>query len=271
MENFLDFAKRWNLPQKSTPEQNFSAFKIRVFNLFKNIDNRLSDIQISFFCQILGIKEEWHRPYGELDAISTNVIDALENENNPIKLFFILQTIFSLLDFRHPHNDALYQNFKAILNLSDVNLAVTEKDGKVIFYPQGEKRLDFELVEAVLSFLNLESHNHFLNALQFYERKSGADSIKSAESLRRSLEEYLRFKLKNQKGLDANITELLTQLKKDGRDPVVRNVIFQVFSYLDKYFNENSKHNDGDIDEAENEFLIYQTGVLMRYIYKSIP
>lgn len=60
------------------------------------------------------------------------------------------------------------------------------------------------------------------------------------------------------------------KLKSDGRDPQVRNVIFQVFSYLDQYFNENSKHKDGDIDSAENEYLIYQIGLLMRYLDKAI-
>jgi len=47
-------------------------------------------------------------------------------------------------------------------------------------------------------------------------------------------------------------------------------VIFQIFSYLDQYFNENSKHQDGDIDEIENEFLVYQTGLLMRCLNRVI-
>ena len=49
-----------------------------------------------------------------------------------------------------------------------------------------------------------------------------------------------------------------------------RNIIFGTFNYLDKYFNENSKHGDGNINEPENEFLIYQVGLFMRYIDKVI-
>lgn len=46
----------------------------------------------------------------------------------------------------------------------------------------------------------------------------------------------------------------------------MRNIIFQNFNFIDKYFNENSKHNDGDLQNFDNEFVIYQTGLLMRYI-----
>jgi hypothetical protein len=122
------------------------------------------------------------------------------------------------------------------------------------------------LVDKTFSFLNETSSRHFIDALKSYQKLTPADSIKSAESLRRSLEEFLRFKLGNQQGLAANIQELTKRLKTDKKDPVVRNVIFQTFSNLNQYFNENSKHKDGDIDDVENEFLIYQIGLLMRYI-----
>jgi len=51
---------------------------------------------------------------------------------------------------------------------------------------------------------------------------------------------------------------------------VIRNIIFQIFKLLDRYFNENSKHQDGAINEAENEYLIYQTGLLLRYVDKVV-
>lgn len=119
------------------------------------------------------------------------------------------------------------------------------------------------MVNLPLSFLNKESTDHFVQALQFYQTKK---HVKSAESLRRSLEEFLRNKLQNFKGLSANIKELQTKLKVDGRDAQVKNIIGSIFKYLDQYFNKNSKHNDGDIDDSENEFLIYQVGLLMRYL-----
>jgi len=144
-----------------------------------------------------------------------------------------------------------------------MNMVITTHDGEVILYPKGEKELDNELVNFPLSFLDKDSGAHFVQALKFFQSKN---FIKSAESLRRSLEEFLKKKLNNTKGLDANITELQKKLKSDGRDAQVRNIIGSIFNYLDQYFNDNSKHNDGDINNTENEFLIYQTGLLMRYI-----
>ncbi|MBC6415943.1 MAG: hypothetical protein GDA46_06090 [Bdellovibrionales bacterium] len=118
------------------------------------------------------------------------------------------------------------------------------------------------MVNKALSFLNKNSNKHFEEALKFYENKT---TIKSAESLRRSLEEFLRHKLKNQKELQENIETLQKKIKNNS-NVEVRNIIIQIFKYLDKYFNEQSKHNDDNIKDSENEFLIYQTGLLMRYI-----
>ena len=117
---------------------------------------------------------------------------------------------------------------------------------------------------------SIKKVGHILqNALKLY--LEGPDKfIKSAESLRRSLEEFLRYKLKNNAGLKANITNLQNKLKQDKRDSIIRNIIGTVFTKLDEYFNENSKHNDGDIDETEIEYLIYQTGVLMRYVNNNV-
>lgn len=107
-----------------------------------------------------------------------------------------------------------------------------------------------------------------VEAIKFYNKRTTQDSIKSAEHLRRCLEEFLRFNFGNTRGLDKNIDEVGKQLKNTKKAAELRNLITQSFKHLDLYFNENSKHKDGDIAEAENEFLLYQAGLLMRYLYK---
>lgn len=158
-----------------------------------------------------------------------------------------------------------YEKTKEATDLSNINLTITTNRGEIILYPRGEKQLDEELVNAVLTFLDERSNAHFKQALNFFQAKN---AVKSAESLRRAIEEFLHQKLGNTKGLDTNIKEIQKKLKTEGTDPQVRNIIFQTLVYLDQYFNENSKHQDGSIDELENEFLIYQTGVLLRYIHQ---
>lgn len=265
------FNKRWNITSSDSYEAAFKKFKTRILNIFKDIDRHVTNESITAFCQYYGIEEVWHsNPYGD-HSWSTNIIDRLVREDDEKEFYRLIELIFSLditsavgYDHRYTYSkNILLRDVMNAIELSDVNVAITVSNEEVILYPRGEKELDDELVNRTLSFLNNQSNEHFEHALKFYQAQN---PIKSAESLRRSLEEFLRFKLKNTKGLDANITELQKKLKSNKRDPQVRNVIFQIFTYLDQYFNENSKHKDGDIDPEENEFLIYQTGLLMRYL-----
>lgn len=269
------FNQRWNIKEKESYEESFNKFKTRILNIFEDIDHKVADESISLFCQIFGIKEEWE--YGTMDnRYSENIINYLEQEENEIEFYKILEFIFALdihssMGYRHEiiySKETIYRDVCRAIEFSNINLTTTQtKNGEIIFYPKGEKFLDNVIVNNTLSFLNKESSEHFEQSLKYYQSKK---SVKSAESLRRANEEFLRHKLKNNKGLQVNIIELQKKLKDDNRDSQVKNIIFQTFSYLDQYFNENSKHNDGDIDNAENEFLIYQTALLMRYINQVI-
>lgn len=275
-EKIKRFNKRWEIIDDSSYEEEFKKFRTRIFNIMRDIDDHITKEGISIFCQILGIKETW-RASGIDSSYSTNIIDALYQEKDEKRFYRLLEIIFSLpIQTLSGYNRELYSKnflYKEIANaieLSNINLSITVKDGEVILYPRGEETLDEKLVEEVLSFLNKTSQSHFVKALRFYQKGTNKDFIESAESLRRALEEFLRFKLKNNKGFDNNISELQKVLKSCKCDPNLRNIVFQTFSYLDQYFNENSKHQNGDINEAENEFLIYQTGLLMRYIHKTL-
>jgi virulence-associated protein VagC len=267
------FNKRWSITSVDSYEDSFRKFKVRILNVFKGIDDNVTDESITAFCQYYGIKEVLH-PL-RLEARSTNIIDRLNQEEDEKEFYRLIELIFSLdisstmgYDRRYKYSkEILLRSVVGAIELSDVNVSILTKDEEVILYPKGEQILDKFLIDEPFSFLNNESSEHFIQALQFYQSKK---FIKSAESLRRSLEEFLRFKLSNSKGLNANILELQTRLKSLKKDAQVRSMVFSTFSCLDQYFNENSKHNDGNINEVENEFLIYQTGLLMRYLNGSI-
>ena len=270
-----EFNKRWSITSSDSHEVSFNKFKTRVLNIFEDIDDHVTKESVAKFCQVFGVREVWNTGYSD-HSWSTNIHDKLNNENDEKELFRSIEVIFSL-HIRESSNysreitysrDILFRKMAAAIELSNINVAITATtQGEVILYPKGIKLLDNVLVDTPLIFLNKASAEHFIQALQFYQDK---EPVKSAESLRRTLEEFLRYKLGTTKGLNANIAELQKKLKIDGRDSQVRNIITSAFNYLDKYFNENSKHNDGDIDELENEFLIYQVGLLCRYTDKSI-
>lgn len=270
-EKIDDFNKRWKLIPNTSYDEEFQKFKTRIINIIANIDSEVVDEGIVMFCNLVSKSVEWLS--NSQSRWSLNIIKTFKEEKNEVEFYRLIEIIF-LLKYSHTNSiihkfdsfrDNYYNLIKEAIDYSNVNVSIIKKGEDVILFPRGEKLLDERLVDEVITFLNSESSKHFIEALKFYQK---TNHIKSAESLRRALEEYLRFKLNNAKGLDANISELQTKLKTDGRDPMIRNIIFQTFNYLDKYFNENSKHNDGEIDEAENEYLIYQVGLLLRFIHK---
>jgi len=267
------FNKRWEIISAESYAESFQKFKVRILNILRDIDQHVTKESIADFCQYCGIEE--NRSTFGLGSQGTNIIRQLRTEEDEVKFYKLIELIFSLdinpvvADYGGwvHYKDILFKKVSEAIELSNVNLAIMVSNNEIILYPKGEKILDEELVNSPLSFLNKVSSEHFVQALKFCQSKN---HIKSAESLRRSLEEFLRYKLKTTKGLDTNITELQKILKSDGRAAQARNIMGLTFKYLDQYFNENSKHNDGDINDSENEFLIYQTGLLMRYTNKNI-
>ncbi len=273
-EHRKDFSRRWNIPlQLDSPEEAFRQFKQRILNAFRHIENQLTNDSITEFCQYYAIDEKW----SNIDStrLSKNILSQVEKENDLIKLCQLIETVLDL-DFNHERNydnphyveviscrPKIVEAVKQAVEMSDVNVVFRESKGRIVLYPEGEKKLDDELVNKTLLFLDPESNKHFENALKFYQSKKHKES---AERLRQSVEEFLRHKLKNTKDLPKNI-KALQQTLKNNSQPEIRNIIFQVFNGLDKYFNEHSKHGD-NVNEAENEFLVYQTGLLLRYINK---
>lgn len=275
-EKMKKFDQRWNVEGDATPEENFSKFKIRVLNILDDIDNHVMDEDISLFCRFCGIPEKWDYSYLGDQKWSKNIINKLNFEDVQVEFFKLLEIIFSLEIKNSRYYDGssayskekIYEDLCEAISFSNINLTTTKVDnGEIIFYPKGEEKLDEDLVNNVLSFLDEKSNNHFVEALKLYSDKKW---VKSAESLRRSLEEFLRVKLKNNAGLKANTLEISKRLKDTENPLQARNIIVNVFNYIDSFFNEESKHKDGNLEENEAEFLIYQISLLMRYINKQI-
>ena len=254
------FCKRWSITTEEEYSENFRKFKIRVENIFRKIDFEVRDDGIDKFCNIIGIPIVWKR--GTHENYSQNIIDQIRQSYDEKSLYFVIQVIFWLPIY----NKSKYlQELTDAIDLSGVNLAFADDGEDVIFYPKGDAKLDEKLVNEVFNLLPQGSQIHLTDALKFYSNKK---FTKCAGSLRRSVEELIKNVLNNDKGLKSNIDELQRQLKNDRADPNFRNILYQSLNYLDTYFNDNEKHRDGDIDEVECEALIYQSGLLMRYIYR---
>lgn len=273
-EQMEKFHKRWNIQKETDYQDEFEKFKTRILNIFSDVDSHVPDESIEVFCNYYGMPKQFR--YSEYGSGKTgkHIIGKLNAEDNEQRFYELLEVIFSLkihhlMGYSHEtmySKEILLKKTKEALHFSVVNLSIgQDKGGNIIFYPRGEEMLDEKLVNKILNSLDEKSNSHFVDALKFYQEKNW---IKSAESIRRMLEEFLRHKLNNKKGFADNKLEVGKLLKGKNTDAQIRNIIAQIFGYLDQYFNDNSKHNDGDLEEEESEFLIYQSGLLVNYLNK---
>ncbi len=270
---------RWKIDDGYSEEKEFQKFKTRIMNSFSDIDNHVTNKSIADFCNVLGIKEVWH----DADFIghkwSANITNSLIEENDSKKFYRLLEIIFALdirgtvgHDGRYTYNkEILYDKVEEAISFSKVNVRITKTENDIILYPSGEKILDKELVNKTLTFLDDKPESHFIDALKSFGQNSPRSRIKSIDSLRRCLEEFFRLLLNNNKGLTVNIKEISNILKMKKANNDIRNHIVNTITYLDNpIFNNNSKHRDGDISESENELMIYQVALVMRYLDRAI-
>ena len=89
-----------------------------------------------------------------------------------------------------------------------------------------------------MSFLNENAQSHFIDALKFSLENTSKSRIKSDNSLRRTLEEFLRFKLNTTSGLEGSIKTLGKSLKEtNSNDDPVKKHIIETLRGIDLLFN----------------------------------
>lgn len=149
--------------------------------------------------------------------------------------------------------------------LDDLNIPYEmreDADGKFIF-PKGAKELDDALVSEPLEWLKdyPGAHKTFVIALKQYSEGIYIRDV--ADNLRKALETFLQEFLGNTRNLESNKNEICKYLGEQNVDAGISG-LYQ--SLINSYKNLNdriAKHNDA-VDKKLLEFLLYQTGILIR-------
>lgn len=234
-----------------------------ISNFLENIDFALEEAEVKKYCGWFGFKTEFVRGYG--GSYGKNVENCIIDEFDWQKYLFKIEQLFYLNFNDTRFKNSLFMQLKSVFSNSILQIEFIFSKNHFVVYPSGASFLDEVLVEKTLNFLPDKTHQHFVDALKFYQQNI---YIKSCESIRRSLEEYLRHLLDNSQGLKENISTIGRKLKEDHSPSEVRNQISQFLILMDKFFNENSKHHDGPIDDAECEFAIFCAATIMRYLFQ---
>lgn len=249
-------------------------FYIKLFNVLDGLDDG-GTIPVSFkdyydFCNDTGIEMNLNiiDENGEF-ARFTHCVSILASHKQDIKEFLSYYVWFanSLKDIEH--ND---WNGKSFINLltrtleeCHLSYSLIEIDGKQLVFPKGAKELDTALVSEPLLWLKdyPKAHKTYCIALKQYS--DGIYIRDVADNLRKALEEFLQEFLVNNKNLETNKSEICKYLGEQGVDAGISG-LFQPLINSYKNINDRiAKHNDA-VDEKLLEFLLYQTGVLIRMV-----
>ena len=198
----------------------------------------------------------------------SDILDLLEKQKDSFKGFlsYYVALINSLTDRegglkKQDLLTLLYDSFEECR----LKYAVLIDNGNYFVFPKGAKELDDALVSEPLEWLSdyPTAKKIFVIALRQYQE--GFYIRDTADNLRKALEAFLQEFLHNEKNLETNKNEICRYLGEQGVDAGVSG-LFQPLINAYKNLNDRiAKHND-KVDEKMLEFLLYQTGILIRMV-----
>ena len=154
---------------------------------------------------------------------------------------------------------------KQTLDNLNIPFEVFNDDDGVFIFPKGAKELDYALVSELLEWLKAYPNTHKTYVIALKQYSEGIYIRDVADNLRKALESFLQEYLGNTKNLETNKNEICKKLGEKGVDPGITG-LFQPLINSYKNINDRiAKHNDA-VDKKLLEFLLYQTGVLVRMV-----
>ena len=248
-------------------EKKVEYFKVKMFNLLKKIETDAASCfqheEYFKFCNMVGIYEKDTHWYFE------SVLDFLERSFKTLEDFLSYYVAFMNCWNDKEYIDIKRENLKNLLcnMLKESHIQyelVEDKDG-IFFFPKGAKEFDDALISQPLEWLceYPKARKTYTIALRQYA--DGVYIRDVADNLRKALETFLQEFLGNAKNLETNKNEICKYLGEQSVDPGIVG-LFQSLIAAYKNINDRiAKHNDC-VDKKMLEFLIYQTGILIRMV-----
>ena len=271
--DFLDYRKKLNIAFDN--KNMVQYFMVKIFNVLEiaseDIHSGCLDYEEYFsFCNTTGteIDLRFSNSHNNADRFRF-CISILQKHRSDLADF--LSYYMSLTNsvkvekfggWKRENFANLIQN---MLTESHLPYEVLHVEDNYFIFPKGAKELDDALVSEPLFWLKdyPAACRTYTTALKQY-----ADGIyirDVADNLRKSLEAFLQEFLGNTKNLESNKTEICKYLGQQGVDSGISG-LFQPLINAYKNINDRiAKHNDY-VDEKLLEFLLYQTGVLIRMV-----
>lgn len=245
-----------------------TKFKM-LSNVLRNyIDNVVGDAYDENshlnYCQMVG------EPYYDYNRPYRHLCSSLEKSRSTAEIISKFIAVYNTI--RPTYNGYHSVSKNAILDylkesLDRLNICyetISDEDGVFIF-PKGAQELDDALVSQPLEWLKdyPNAHRTFVIALKQYSEGIYIRDV--ADNLRKALESFLQEFLGNTKNLETNKIEICRFLGEKGVDAGISGLFHPLINAYKNINDRIAKHNDA-VDEKLLEFLLYQTGVLLRMV-----
>lgn len=168
-------------------------------------------------------------------------------------------------DGRHWNKNNYRNLLTKCLAEAHIPFDILEENGKLFIFPKGAAELDKALVSEPLEWLKDYPVAHKTYCIALRQYAEGIYIRDVADNLRKALEAFLQEFLGNEKNLETNKVEICRYLGQQGVDSGISG-LFQPLINAYKNINDRiAKHHDS-VDEKLLEFLLYQTGILIRMV-----
>lgn len=268
--DFIDYREKLGIG--FCDENKFDYFKVKVFNYLNSFLDDIDYMEYFSFCDLVGLQVDFKMYFEDNDQSNNRLKACLSvlNQQNTLNEFLVyyiaLTNSISLERKTEPLTRKMFSDIAcAMLKKSHIPFNLLENNNEYFIFPKGAKELDEALVSEPLEWLKEypQAHKTFCIALKQYA--DGEYIRDTADNLRKALEEFLQEFLGNEKNLEKNKTEICKYLGEQNVDPGICG-LFQPLINSYKNINDRvAKHND-KVDEKLLEFLLYQTGVLIRMV-----
>lgn len=248
----------------------FTYFIIKIFNILDNypdaLRTQINEDEYFKFCNMTGTPMKHGQLFGEGLKL---IVDTLHRNSKTLDEFLAYYMALINCQTDNDFKKLTRENYKQIvctlLDESHIPFDVFEdKDGYFIF-PKGAKELDDALVSQPLEWLSNYPNARKTYVIALHQYADGIYIRDVADNLRKALEAFLQEFLENDKNLESNKNEICKYLGQQGVDGGISG-LFQPLINSYKNINDRiAKHND-HVDEKLLEFLLYQTGVLIRMV-----
>lgn len=271
--DFLNYTEKLGIG--FSDDSKFRYFKTKLFNIlysvcFDKYSGCLDNEEYFCFCNMTGTELD-HRLTQDYNSVERfrHCLNVLDKHTSYLTEFlpYCMAFINSVKTEKNGNwkRDNFINIVTCMMKESHIPYELIEEEGEYFIFPKGAPEFDVALVSEPLEWLKdyPGARGTYVRALKQYAE--GIYIRDAADNLRKALETFLQEFLGNSKNLETNKNEICKYLGEQGVDAGIVGLFQPLISAYKNINDRIAKHNDA-VDKRLLEFILYQTGVLIRMV-----